>query len=669
MNENYGEFCRALAVLVSEESRDPNARMFAALYFKNTLQGQSTTTQTEKHDRWKALAADIRQDIKDKMMHALLHTADKALSQAISNAASEIAVVELPFKEWPSFVTQLQIISNPQVQEEIKIAALRCLGYTLERLALVEEMVPNIPEIEPSLVDGMLTSIVDGTQTDKSEFMRHEAVKALKNSLYYIRKNMDNKAERDIIMKSVGEACCAQTEETRVLALSCLDIICETYYELLGDYMTHIYNLTTAAIKDDPNEDSKMAAIEVWSTLANVEQDLLYTERQLQALGLPPERPPCPNYIAAASEHLMPLLLHILTKVEDDADEETWSLQASAANCIELIGLTIEHEILKYVIPFVQQHIQSPDWHARDAAIVAFMSILEGSPTAQLGMYVVQSLEVMVNAFNDPSPVVQSSAVHCVGKMCLLHLEALQDTMVHQILQAFLAKLPDRPSMAGRCCTGIFNIATAVGKQYEVPPDSNVLSVAMMQLMQALLQQSDRGDAAEANLRVSSMSAAAALVSASAMDAQPIFRELLPHIIGRMDAVLNTNAISQSDKDVREQVLGCLCGLFQTLYQRMNKADVMPFTNQVMTLLLKVLQVNSAACHEESLLAIGAVAATVEEDFEVRVSWNFYMCCCCCFLISPFSISLGCLSFLLCFPSLICKPLHPFSYRASRHFL
>ena len=34
-----------------------------------------------------------------------------------------------------------------------------------------------------------------------------------------------------------------------------LDTICDQYYDFLGDYMTHIYSLTTEAIKNDPQDE------------------------------------------------------------------------------------------------------------------------------------------------------------------------------------------------------------------------------------------------------------------------------------------------------------------------------------------------------------------------------------------------------------------------------
>ena len=43
-----------------------------------------------------------------------------------------------------------------------------------------------------------------------------------------------------------------------------------------------------------------------------------------------------------------------------------------------------EGDILNHVIPFISQHMEDPDWRKREAAIMAFGSILEGPPAEKL---------------------------------------------------------------------------------------------------------------------------------------------------------------------------------------------------------------------------------------------------------------------------------------------
>ena len=601
-DQNYGQLVQLLGREIADESKPFEARQMACLYIKNTLAAQSPAVQREKHERWKVVAPDIRTEIKEHMMTALRSTSQPQLPHFVAVASAEIAVVELPFKEWATLVAKLmENVTSSEAVEVIKIASLQCLGYISDRLVDVEDLIGNIPELDTQTVDRMLTTIVNAMQPDKSAEMRFFALQALKNSLLFIRKNMDTTQERDYIMSAICQACENEQAKVRNLAFQCLDTICECYYEHLGEYMTRIYQLTTQSIKSDPDEDSKMSAIEVWNTVCEMESSFLLEEKEAAEMGVPiTGRPPCPRYVQAAMEHLVPLLLALLTEQNEDDEDDTHTPQESGANCLELMSQTVEGLIVPHVIGYVEQNIQSPEWRLRDAAIVAFMAILDGHSTADIGQYVTSSMQVMLNSFNDQHPVVRGSAVHCVRKMCGHHLECLKPEMLNSILTEVDKKLQDRPSICAPACSTIFEIAEAL--KTTDPPQTNALSSGMIQLMQDLLAVTDRQDSAEHNIRVVAMSAACSLITASAMDVNEIFGQLLPAISGRLEGALNLQTVSNDDKEFKAQMIGQLCALIQTLYQRMNTETVLPQTDRVMSLLLQSLNVRNSA--EESFMAI-----------------------------------------------------------------
>ena len=107
--------------------------------------------------------------------------------------------------------------------------------------------------------------------------------------------------------------------------------------------------------------------------------DLLEDARQLAdtvAAGAPPPVParPCMQYVKAAVEHLVPLLMDTLLKQDEDADaeDEIWNLSMSASTCLGLVAGTVEDIIVPAVMPFVEQNIQSENWLNREAATMAF---------------------------------------------------------------------------------------------------------------------------------------------------------------------------------------------------------------------------------------------------------------------------------------------------------
>jgi importin subunit beta-1 len=638
LQSNPGELAQALAHEVANDTKSFASRQMAAIYLKNMLMAQSAAVQKEKFDRWKMLDPQARNVVKECLLRALRHPTganaaatngqtlpEHSLPHFCAVAIAEIAVVELPHNEWPTLVPSvMENVSTTSTSEYVKIASLECLGYTCERYADVEDMFGDAwPVLHETTVNDMLTTIVDGVQPTRPESIRHAAITALKNSLLFVRSNMEKPLERKFIINAITQACTSPDPRVRATAYACLDTVAEQYYECLPDHMTEIYNLSTECInRGEAEEESvKMAAIEFWTQLATVEQRLLDEEREATEVGMALPRLPCPKYVEAAMTNLVPLLLNTLTHQDEDSEggEFNWDLQASGAVCLETISQTVEGAILAHVIPFVTQHIQSADWRYRDAAIVAFSSILDGPSTEQVADYVTQSIQVLLQSFQDQKAIVRWSAVRCIGKICQLHMTAVSPSATHAILDQLLQQLKDaRTKIAAASCSAIFDMAEAFKPMGEAIPDSNLLSAPMLPLMQNLMTASDREDSGEDNLRVAAMSAAAVLITASALDVEPIFAELLPNIIGRTEVALKRQVFSNDDREAKEQVLGLLCGLLHGLYMRMPKEAVMQHTDKVVQLLLQVFQLQDASCHEEGFMVIGAIANKVEEDFVVR---------------------------------------------------
>ena len=93
----------------------------------------------------------------------------------------------------------------------------------------------------------------------------------------------------------------------------------EHYYEHLDDYMKVLFQLTFNTIKTDVDVVATQA-IEFWSTLCDVEIDIMDEHADLQERGQQPEQPR-KDYVRAALEYLVPLLLETLTKQDESAGE------------------------------------------------------------------------------------------------------------------------------------------------------------------------------------------------------------------------------------------------------------------------------------------------------------------------------------------------------------
>lgn len=592
-------------------------RQLAALHLKNLLNTKDYNKQVAKHQRWKHLDTNARNAVKELLLNAF-RSGENGVPHMAAVAASEIAAVELPYNEWPSFLpTIMDFCSNAQSSESVKVAAIECLGFTAERVADLSEIVDG-QDIPDEAMDKMLTSIVQGIQSGSAESIRFAATQALRNSLVFCNRNMEKKQERDFIMGTICEATRSQDARVRMTAFDCLANIAFLYYNNLQDYMTTVFELTVNAIRND-NEDVAKNAIEFWNTICDVEQERLDEAAECAEMGVPvPQDRQCVRYAEAALGQLVPLLLETLTKQEEDVDEDTYNLHMAGTVCLSLMSQTVEDMIVSYVMPFVTQNIRNENWRYRDAAIMAFQCILDGPATSTIGPAVSQAIPALLSAISDAHPMVRDTTAHCISQICRLHVQSIPNEMFPTLLQELMNKCGDSsPKVASQACSAIHNLASAFQDEASEHQQTNALSQFLGTLLQTLWKVCDRDDATESNLRVAAMEAISVLVHVSAADMKPLLVQLLPAVLERLSQALNQPTLTNEDVESKEQLQGLLCALIQVLYQKLDKDEVRPYTDNVMTVLLHVLQVQNASCHEEAFSAISAVADLLEEDFAV----------------------------------------------------
>ena len=87
------------------------------------------------------------------------------------------------------------------------------------------------------------------------------------------------------------------------------------------------------------------------------------------------------NFMAEIAQHLCPLLLAALTKQEEDHTPDDFEIAQRAAVCLTWTSQCVRDGMPEIVGPFIMESIASEDWHARDAAIMAFGCLLEGPST------------------------------------------------------------------------------------------------------------------------------------------------------------------------------------------------------------------------------------------------------------------------------------------------
>ena len=525
----------------------------------------------------------------------------KEIRSTAALAIASIATIEIPRNEWPDLIQSLvaNIANNRDVN--LRQSSFECLGYICEE----EDNAPSLQQHSNMI----LTAIARGMHAEeRSVDIRYAATSALANSLVFVEQNMAQEKERTEIMNMVFSAAMSETERVRVAALQCLVTIASTYYQYLEPFMQVIFNLTTNAIQNE-KEDVTLQAIEFWSTLSDCE--IVFKE---EAMDDPQHHDPNLNkhYVTAALPLLVPRLLETLTKQSEDVDDETWNPAQAAATCLSLIAEAAGDPVVPVVLPFITQNIASANWRLKEAATIAFGCILDGPKEVIVRDLVVKAFPFILENMRDANELVKDTASWTIGRICHLHPETTTD-LLDKLIAAFMAGLNDVPSVASNVCWAIHNLANALPADDE---SNNALTKYFTDLLKVLVAVTQRPDTDKHKLLPGAYEAINALISTASVESYPIIQQLIPVLLTQLGSTMTSNALSPSDRERQNEVQALLCGACQTIIQKLDESVVLTHSDSFMMLFIRVLSSKNATVHEEALMAIGALANRVHEQFE-----------------------------------------------------
>lgn len=107
------------------------------------------------------------------------------------------------------------------------------------------------------------------------------------------------------------------------------------------------------------------------------------------------------HYAKGALIHILPILTETLAKQEESEDDDEWVPAKAAGVCIMLLAQCCGDAIVDPILPFITQHFGSENWHYREAAIMAFGSILEGPEKNNLLRLVQQAIRPLIGTLSD----------------------------------------------------------------------------------------------------------------------------------------------------------------------------------------------------------------------------------------------------------------------------
>ncbi|GLE04617.1 hypothetical protein PINS_up013587 [Pythium insidiosum] len=606
LNTQMGPFMVTLVSALQAEDFNVVGRQAAGIYLKNVLDAKDEALQQHKARLWLELDAAVRAQIKDGAL-SVLQSNDATARHTAAQLVAKLGSIELPVKAWPKLLDQLlQNVTSGHAG--CMHASLECLGFLCDELA--------DDSIDEEDTNRILTAIVDGIRADRPQQIQYVAVTALRNSLEFVSENFKRKAERDHIMTKICEATQSSDLRTRVVSFECIAAIVVLYYEHLQEYMATLCPMTFAAITNDQAEVG-LQALEFWSSMCDVEIEVLEELHFAELEGTPqdPANPlVCHRYVEAVLATLIPILTETLKQQEEDQDEESWNLSMAAATCLALVAQTVGDACVDLTMAFITSHINSADWRAKEAAIMAFGSILDGPQTEKLAPVVTNALEFLMGCMQFDNILVRDTTAWTLGRICELHYSCIDGQRLPTLMALLLEGLGQEPRVSHNICYAIHNIVKAFE---ESEAAVNMLTPYFAEVFDRLLATSERADASDSNLRTSAYEALNMLIQVGSADVDEHILKRLPVILDRLERSIHALLANPDDhpRDDPAVVQAQLCGVLIAAIQKLQPA-IAPLADRIMQALLQVFATRNAAAAEEAFMAAGALANAVGAGFE-----------------------------------------------------
>ncbi|KAJ3263515.1 karyopherin beta [Chytriomyces hyalinus] len=603
--ESFAQYMFLLGQELSSEASQIDIRRSAGIAMKNALSAKDEGIRSEFTARWLQMDQNQRKVIKDGLLRSL-SSSHKAPGFAAAQVIAAVADIELPRQEWPDLINILvQNVTLPD--DNTKEATLQAIGFICETIdPLVLQDVSNM----------ILTAVVQGARKEEAnQRVRLAALKSLWNSLEFVKKNFEHEGERNYIMQIVCEATISSDEDVQVASFECLVKIVQLYYDKMPNYMAQaLYGLTIDGMQS-PNERVAMQSVEFWSTVCEEEATRLADNMAGEhSSDFTPY--PVHDFARPVGQKLVSVLLFLLTKKEEDDDEDEWNISMAAATCLTLLANVFSDDIVGLVLPWVQAHLQSTDWKYREAAVMAFGSILDGPKHETLAPLIEQALPFFVAMMKDSQVQVKDTTAWTLGRISeMMTPETVKPDQLHALISVVVGGLTDQPRVASNCAWCIVNLA-----EHMAGEDTDVATYPLSQYFDGLVSTllNCVNDKSDANLKATVYEAIATLVSTCAKDCFGTVERLAAEMLSRLNGTvaMQREVVSHDDRTTLQELQANICSVLTNIIRRMSNM-IAPVADSIMVTILQILTSSqrSSTVLEDCFIVISSLTSAVDGDF------------------------------------------------------
>ncbi|KAK4102680.1 ARM repeat-containing protein [Parathielavia hyrcaniae] len=604
---NFSQYLLTLVQALANDSTEGHLRAAAGIALKNAFSAREFARQAELQAKWlNQTDQGIKAQIKQLALETLASSNAQA-GQATAQVVAAIAAIELPRNQWPDLMQVLvrNVSEGTQYQKQ---ASLTTIGF------VCESQDTDLRNALVSHSNAILTAVVQGARKEEPNTeVRLAAITALGDSLEFVGNNFKHEGERNYIMQVVCEATQADDSRIQQGAFGCLNRIMALYYENMRFYMEKaLFGLTILGMKSD-DEDVAKLAVEFWSTVC--EEEIAIEDDNAQVESSEQMRP-FYNFARVATNEVVPVLLGLLTKQDEDAADDEYNISRAAYQCLQLYAQAVGASIIPPVIQFVEANLRLEDWHNRDAAVSAFGAIMDGPEEKVLEPIVKSGIQPLISMMEDPSVHVRDSTAYALGRITEACSEAIDPSQhLEPLIRSLFNGLLNNPKMAASCCWALMNLAERFAG--DVGAAQNPVTPYFNESVTKLLTVTGRMDS-EPAVRTAAYEVLNVFVQSAANDSLGAIATLSHVVIQRLEETvpLQQQVVSVEDKIILEDMQTSLCTVLQAIIQRLDKEIAVQGDRIMQTLLQSLSTVGGKSSVPESVFAaISALANAMEDEF------------------------------------------------------
>lgn len=597
-----------LSRALADENGDAGTRQAAGLALKNAFSYRDLNRLREVQQKW---LTGVDPNIKKQVKELALSTfgASTQVSSAAAQLVATIAAIELPRNEWQELMPAL-VHNVGNGSEKVKMSSLMTIGFICES---------EDADLRESLVmhsNAILTAVIQGARKEEpNQDVRNAALTALSDATEFIRSNFENEGERNYIMQVVCEA--TQSDDTRVQAsaFGCLNRIMGIYYDKMRFYMEKaLFGLTISGMRNEEEDVAKLA-IEFWCTVCEEEISIEDDNTQAQSEGVNELRPYF-NFARIASKEVVPVILQLMTKVDEDDPDDEYNVAKAAYQCLQLYAQTIGSDVVPMVLNFVDQNLKAQEWQRRDAAVASFGAITDGPDPKVLDPLVKQALPVLIGMMNDPVLQVRDSSAYALSRICDYCSDSIEvDVHLQPLMEGLFGGLRSNPKMAASCCLALLNLTERFAG--EEGASSNPLTPFFQDSIKVLLEVTAQPDA-DGPLRTAAYEVIGGFVTNAGEQSLQIVASVTQEILQRLNATLplTQQRMSLDEKIMLEELQVSLASVLLAIVQRLEQ-NIAGVAGEIMNTCIQLLQATpNSAVPEVVFQIISGLCNALARDFD-----------------------------------------------------